>query len=65
MWKMLPLVLICTLTQSAAFVDLQTNKVSVLEKGERVQIIHVKGDETIIWKGKGYYLIKSDKLLCR
>ena len=65
MWKMLPLALLCTLTHPSVFVDLQTNNIVTFDKGTRIQIIHIKGDETIVYSKRGYFLIKSDKLECR
>lgn len=65
MWRGLPLVLVCTLTQPVVFTDIQTDKAVPFEVGRRIQIIHIKGDETIVCVNNNYYVVKSDKLVCR
>lgn len=65
MWKMLPLVVLCALTQPTMMLDMQTDEEVRFERYERVQIIQVRGDRTIVYSRNGYYQIKSDLLLCR
>ena len=63
--KMLPMILICTLTHPVIATDLQRNEQVKLAKDDRVQVIQVKGPETVVYTMGGYYQIKSDELMCR
>lgn len=65
MWKMLPLILFCSLTQPTVFVHAGTGEVVILGKHERVQIIEVRRETTTVYRGGHYYQINSNKLFCR
>lgn len=64
-WKMLPLVMLCTLTQPAIMLDLQNDKEIRFDKGARVQIIQVKSARTIVYCSGGYYEVDSKRLFCK
>ena len=65
MWKMLPLIMFCSLSQPAVFQDIVTGQLMTLQKYERVQIIEVRADQTLVYKNGVYYRINSNKLYCR
>lgn len=65
MWKMLPLILFCTLTQPTVFQDIVTGQLMTLNKYDRVQVIEIKTDKTLVYRHGVYYRIDSNKLHCK
>lgn len=66
MWRMLPLIIICTLTHPIVGIDVNDSSKTVkLNKYDRIQILQIKGPETIIYTQQGFYKVQSNKLLCR
>lgn len=65
MKKTLIIALFCYLTQSAVCYDLLTKEEVTFDKHTRIQVIAVKGNETIFYHHPSYYQIESDRLMCR
>lgn len=63
--KMLPLIIACVLTHPTYAIEMDSNKVVKLDKGQRIQILTVTSETTTFYAKKRHYRINSKELICR